>query len=85
MTQQHTPQLPPGQARGAVNRNDLPSTWLALAVMFLALSVSSWIEALSGEKTLGFLPAAAFTLASALCALHARRCARHRDRAAGAR
>ncbi|GAA4962640.1 hypothetical protein [Kineococcus glutinatus] len=62
--------------------DDRPSTWLALAVMFLALSVSFWIDALSGEKTLGFLPAGAFTVSAVLFALHARRCAVRRGPAA---
>ena len=83
MTQQRSPQPSPGQAPEAVKWNDLPGTWLALAVMFLALSVSPWIEALRGEGALSVVAAAAFTLTAVLFTLHARRCARRRDSAAG--
>ncbi|WP_432504824.1 hypothetical protein [Kineococcus arenarius] len=55
-----------------------PGTWIALAVAFSALSAPSWVDALSGEKTLGYLPAAAFTAAAVFFLTQARRCARYR-------
>ncbi|PRY11471.1 hypothetical protein [Kineococcus rhizosphaerae] len=71
MTQRRTPP--------AVAPTDRPVTWIALAVAFLAISLPSWVQALGGGKTLGYLPAAAFTLAALAFAVQARRCARRRS------
>jgi hypothetical protein len=57
-----------------------PGTWIALAVAFLAISTPSWVDALSGEKTLGYLPAVAFTVAALFFGVQARRCVRRRPR-----
>ncbi|WP_432544328.1 hypothetical protein [Kineococcus sp. SYSU DK002] len=70
MTQRRTPQ----QATSSQET----TTWLALAVAMLAISMPQWIQALSGEKALGYVPASAFTLAAVLFAVHARRCSRRR-------
>ncbi|WP_432534882.1 hypothetical protein [Kineococcus arenarius] len=71
MTQQRTTQQ-------TVAWTERPGTWIALAVAFLAISTPQWVEALSGEKTLGYLPAVAFTVAAFFFVVHARRCARRR-------
>ncbi|WP_432510236.1 hypothetical protein [Kineococcus sp. SYSU DK001] len=72
MTQRRTPQ------QKATSSQEL-TTWLALAVAMLAISMPQWIQALSGEKPLGYLPAAGFTVAAVLFAVRARRCARRRS------
>ena len=71
MTQRRTPQQ-------TAPWTQKPATWIALAVAFLALSTPLWIDALSGEKTLGYLPAAAFTVAAFCFVVQARRSARRR-------
>ena len=72
MTQRRTTQQ-------TVAWTEKPVTWIALAVAFLAISVPQWVEALSAEKTLGYLPAAAFTIAAFFFAVQARRCVRRRS------
>ncbi|WP_041292350.1 hypothetical protein [Kineococcus radiotolerans] len=54
-------------------------TWIALAVMFLAISSPQWVVALSGEKALAYVSATAFTFVAALFAAYACRRARRRS------
>ncbi|GAB3457750.1 hypothetical protein AB1207_17165 [Kineococcus endophyticus] len=56
-----------------------PLTWIALAVAFAAISVSNWVQALSGAKDLAYLPAVAFALAAVSFLWQARRCTRARS------
>ena len=71
MTQRRTPQP-------TVAWTERPQTWMALAVMFLAISLPQWVVALSQEKALAYLSATAFTFVAVLLAVYAHRCARRR-------
>ena len=71
MTQRRTPQQ-------TVAWTEKPRTYIALAVMFLAISLPQWVLALREEEILAYVAATAFTFVAVLFAAYAHRCARRR-------
>jgi hypothetical protein len=71
MTQQRTEASP-------INWSETPATWIALTVMFLAVSAPQWIAALTEGRALAYVAAAGLTLAAGSFGLQAARLSRAR-------